>query len=467
MAYANSQGNVSLAVPGTLAVNQTYCLSASAPGYVTTSMCGLTPDSLSSLSQLAINFTPIALTISLSGTPSGVPVTVWANGTSASAGDYTVQGTGPLSLSVTPGNYTFSASAPSHPQVTIYRTGLNRSATFALGAPPQSLSLVLSLEYNTTGSLTLPSGMPAASVTVELSGGGFTLTLNGTTYRTGFYAPAGLYSAYVFGSWSGLNYTNLTTTTVTSTGSATPGLHLGLPGVLVSGALLDPNGTIVPVSTTATFTSSGGAAASASVSEGTFALVLPAGTTYSVDGAPTTVSVAGPNGSYYVTYTSVSGTTCAVLSSPLDCNLTFVPTTELVWFNGTLSSPGYPGLLAGTVTISGPYPSTSETTISAPSGQFSAQVLPGAYQVYANTTGTSNPMANLTQLTVLPTSGVYAIHLSTTWIDSIVVSAPSPGAISGGVASVTIRSPFGATFTIPSVSPGSTLLVALPVGDYV
>ncbi len=465
--YADAQGNVSLAVPGTLAVNQTYCLSAAAPGYVTTSMCGFTPESLSSLGQLAINFTPIALTISLLGTPSGVPVTVWANGTSASAGDYSAQGTSPLSLSVTPGAYTFSAIAPSHPRVAIYRTGANRSATFALGAPPQSLSLALSLEYNTTGSLTLPSGMPAASVTVELSGGGFALTLNGTTYRTGFYAPAGLYSAYVFGSWNDQTYTNLTTTTVLSAGSATPGLHLGLPGILVSGALLDPNGTLVSVSTAATFTSSGGAVATASVSAGTFALVLPAGTTYSVHGAPTTVSVAGPNGSYYVTYTSVSGTTCAVLSSPLDCNLTFVPTTELVWFNGTLSSPGYPGLLTGAITVAGPYPSVSETTIAAPSGQFSAQILPGAYQVYANTAGTSNPMANLTQLTVLPTSGVYAIHLSATWIDSIVVSAPSPGTISGGIASVTVRSPFGATLTIPSVSPGSPLLVALPVGNYV
>lgn len=464
-AYTNAYGNVSFAVPGSLPVNVSYCVSASAVGYVSTVQCGISPSGLAVLHTLPIAFSPITVSVTVSSAPAGTPVTLNVTGTSATAGVYSVTGGPTFQLTVTPGQYTISGFAPGQPNLTQYRSGAPRTLSLSLGSTSASLSFPLILMSNTTGTLVLPHGMPAASVTVTLSSPSLNLSVNGTRFENGFYAAPGSYSAYAVGSYDGLNYTNLSVVNVPSRGASTLQVRLSVAGVQVNGILVATNGTTVRASTNVVFVAPSGAVAPANVTGGRFSATLPAGASYRIL-ANFSSSVAGPNGSYTVRYTSLgAANSCTVGTTSTNCSVVLTATTLPVWFNGTLQASGFPGLVAGQLTLTGPYPSWSTTTVTASNGRFSVSVQPGAYYLYATSTAGANPLANLTTITVLPGTGSFVVGLSPTYTDRITVNAPTPVGGADG-AQLLVRSASGAWLRFPSVAWGGTTSVALPVGVY-
>ena len=454
-------GSVSIVVPSVLPANETYCLSAKAVGYITSSEC-VPSGSLASLSRLPISFAPVTLTLPISGPSSSTLTTIYLNGTSPTAGTYVVQGYTSASLTVTPGSYSVRAYAPGTPNETRYATGPGRSFSVALGTSQVTEAQTLTLERNTTGALRLPSGMPYSSVTFRLTGTtGFNVSVSGAAYTTGFYAPPGTYSVYFFGSYEGVNYTNLTSVTVPSSGSISTPLRLSMAGVTVSGSLVTTGETPIVANATVTFTAPTGAVATARAVDGNYSLVLAGATTYSLS-AQTTATVVGPNGSYAVNYATASGAnSCSLGSRAIACNVTMVGTTQLVWFNGTIGAAGYPDPVGATLYLEGPYPSYSLSTLSVPSGRFSVRVLPGAYSVYANATGA----ATLTSVTVLAGSAPFALTVASSYRDEITPMPPG-GTVNGSAALVSVRSAAGAVFDFPNVVVGSTITVWLPAGGY-
>lgn len=465
-AFSGASGAVSFVVPGSLGVNESYCVSASAIGYLMATECGITPSGLSALSRLPIAFQPISVTVSVASAPAGTPVTVNLTGLTTTAQNYSVSGSGPtFRFTVTPGEYTVTAFAPGTANVSQYRSARAYPLAAPLGTTSASVAFPLLYESNTTGTLVLPHGMASAAVTIDLSSPTANLTVNGTAFQNGFYAPPTTYSAYALGSHLGQNYTNLTLVSVPMGGSATPLIRLSLAGVAVTGQLRAPNGTALRVETNVTLVSPSGATAPAIVSNGAFSATLPAGTTYTVL-ANFTTSVSGLNGTYLVSYASSAGANvCAVGSGPTSCAIRLSETTLPVWFNGTLFNSGFPGAVAGQVTLMGPYPSNATRVVSAPSGTFSSQIAPGAYYLYATSSSGANPLANLTAITVLPGSGSFTIQLDPTWTDRVTLASPTP---TGGATSaeLLIRTATGASLLYPSVGWDGTVAIALPVGVY-
>ena len=464
-AISAAAGNVSLLSPATLGANESYCLSARAIGYVPTSECGLSPEEVSVLARLPIAFAPITLSVTVTSGPASTPVTLNITGVSETAGSYTEQGGPSFQLTVAPGDYAVTAFAPGIANVSRYASSGALRISLPLGTSSRNLSFPLLFESNTSGTLLLPLGVPASSVTIALESARANLSVNGTAFEQGFYAPPDTYSAHAVASYQGVNYTNLTSITVPTSGPASPSIVLSEVGVEVDGKLVGPDGTLLPANATVTFLAASGAMAAATATNGRFSASFPAGATYSLL-TDFTRSVAGPNGSYYVRYTSVQGANpCTVGSSTTNCSVSLTATTIPVWFNGSLYSVGFPGAVAGQLTLTGPYPSSTTTSISVPSGTFSVSLEPGAYYLYATSSEGTSPLANLTKVTVLPGTGSFVVELSPTWIDHITLLAPTPAGATAAP-QLHIGSASGAWLTYGNLGWGTAVAVALPTGNY-
>ena len=465
--FSSTNGTVHFIVPGSLAVNESYCVNARATGYLPTQECGLSPSGLQDLTRLPISFAPIALTVTVSGAPSKTPILLNLTATSPTAGNYSLAGGPTFTLGVNPGNYSMTAFASGVANVSQYHTGTALAISLPLGTSARSASLALLYEVNSTGTLLLPKGMDAANVTLELSAPGITVSVNGSRFEHGFYAPPSNYSAYAVGSLDALTYTNLTSVTVPLYGATTPEVALSQLGISVTGQLFAPNGTALPLAATLRFVSPSGASTSTATTNGNFTVSLPGAATYSIL-ANFTASMAGPNGSYLVEFSSsAAANPCRVGSSESVCPVTLSMTTLPVWFNGSLYGAGSPGPVPGSVTLFGPYPSMNRTVYSVPSGTFALSLLPGSYAVYATGTVGANPLANLTTVTLLPTSDPIVVSLAPTWNDRITVQPPSPiGGASSAQLLVRSTSMAGAFVDYPNVLWGTAVSVALPVGTY-
>ncbi len=459
-------GNASLIAPSSLANGQTYCFSVAGYGYASAQECGIAPGALSSFTHLSIAFVPVALTLDLTGAPGGAPVTVYLNGTSATAPDYMVTGTSTVTVSVNPGNYTVAAIAPGTPGRTLYMSRPGPTLTLPLGSGARTESIALQFEVNATGTLLLPAGLPASNVTIELTGGTTTAHVNGTAYTHGFYVAPGSYSAYSVGTSASGSFTNLTGVTVSNGGIVSPTVRLGLPGYVLSGTLVAPNGTVVPATTTVVLTSSAGAVARASATAGRFSITLPAGTSYTATSQATVVT-GGPNGSYFVEWSTVpGGSVCSVGAAPSTCQVSMTGSVQPVWFNGTVGAPGYSGFLPSTLTLVGPYPAGSRTTIAAPNGVFSVSVAPGAYTLYVTSDGATSAFANLSSVTILPSSGAFSVRLSDAWQDLITIQSPGGGGIAPSSVTLNVLSVTGARWAIDSAPLSVPIPLTLPIGVY-
>jgi dolichyl-phosphooligosaccharide-protein glycotransferase len=465
---ANPNGSVALFLPSVLPSPATgYCLAAGATGYSPASMCNLAPSSLAAMTRLPLSLVSVPTTISVTGAPGGSSATLNLTALSPTAVNRTFTGGPSWLTSLPPGVYGVSGYVGTTSATVLYLPTTTVSVTVAFGAPSASIHLGLASQVRSTGPLSLPTGAVPANSTVTLSSSLFQTSVNATTYSsTGFFAPPGAYSAYATTTVHGVPYTALTTVSDSASGAITPGLSLTSPAVNVSGRLVQPSGATLSVNTTLTLTAPGGASAFLTVRSGTFSASLPGSATYTVAAAATTLeaTTAGP---YSESWVNAPGASCTVGTTTATCSVGMVGTAQLVWLNGTLSAPGVPGLVAGTVRLYGPAGSPGVTTVAATNGSFSVQLLPGQYSVYASGGGGSEPFAAFASVGLsLNTPSSVPLRLASTWAVTVTVTPPS-GIVLSAPANVTISNAFGYQSFYPNVLPGTPFVVALPVGAYV
>ncbi|MGA8302842.1 MAG: STT3 domain-containing protein [Thermoplasmata archaeon] len=444
----------------------TYCISASAPGFVSATECGITPNGLAALVDFPIALVQVPVTIRTLGIPTGTVSTVNLTALSTTAVNLTLTGGPTWNVVLPPGEYGVSGWAPTGSGKVIYLPAGVRNETVGFGATSGSLTLSLVSQTKSSGTITLPTGGVLSNVQVAFSSSAFNTTVNGTTYSKGFFAPLGSYSALATVPVGMGEFTGLERVTVASGGAISPALSLAVPGYSITGTLDQPSGALLAATTTVTLTAPSGASALVPVTDGKFSTELPGNQTYNVT-ASTTVLARAASGEYYQSWVQSPGAVCVVGSAATGCPITMVSTTQLVWLNGTLSAPGVPGLVAGSVRLYGPSTAPTLSTVPAANGTFSVQVLPGTYSVYATGGGGSSPLAALTTVSAsLSTINPVPIVLAPTWTVAITSVPPSDLAPLLGAINVTITNAFGAQALYPGVTAYSPLALALPVGSY-
>jgi dolichyl-phosphooligosaccharide-protein glycotransferase len=444
----------------------TYCIAASAPGFVPASQCGITPNGLAALVDFPLALVQVPVTIRALGVPAGTPVTVNLTAHSTTAINRTLTGGPTWNVVLPPGVYGVSGWGPTGSGKVIYLPAGVQNETVAFGAAAGNLTLSLVSQTKSSGTVLLPPGGLLSNVRVAVSSASFNTTINGTTYTKGFFAPVGTYSALAEVPVGTGAFTGLERVTVASSGVISPALSVSVPGYSITGTLDQPNAALLAVDTTVTLTAPTGASALVPVTGGKFSTILPGNQTYNVT-ASATVLAREANGEYYQSWVQSPGAVCVVGSAATGCPVTMVSTTQLVWLNGTLSAPGVPGLVSGTVRLDGPSNAPTISTVPAGNGTFSVRVLPGTYSVYATGGGGSSPLAALTTVQAsLSSLNPIPIVLAPTWSVTVTPVPPSGSAPLLGGINVTVTNAFGAQTMYPGVAPYSPLALALPVGSY-
>jgi len=464
---ADANGSVAYFLPTTLPLSAgSYCVNAGSAGFTSAASCDYTPAGLGALQHFSLALNLVPVTLRVLGLPLGTPVTINLSATSPSAETRNLTGGPTFTFSTTPGSYSLSARAVIGNGTVVYLPSSILTTTIPLGATSTRLTLLLVPAVNASGSLVLPPGGTVANVTVSLASPVLNVTVNGTAYSsTGIRVAPGTYSAHATVSVGGTTYNNLTTVSVSPSGVISPSLVIRAAAVSLAGSLRTAIGTIVPANTTVTLTAPGGARLVATATDGTFSATLPSQTVFQA-AANVTLLVSGTNGSLYETYTSMAGASCTTGTTSGSCIVSLSGVPNLVWLNGTLSTPGQPGLLAGSVRIVGPFPSTNVTIVSTSNGSFSTLVLPGAYSLYATAGGGAGPLAALSRTVAGPGLAPISLVLAPTWSVALRVTGPN-GTVGGlGPATVVLQDATGTQSVFTGVSMGSTISIALPIGKY-
>ena len=465
-AVASSTGRAILYLPSVLPGGATYCVAAQAFGFLSASACGITPNGLESLTQFPITLAQVSVSLRVVGLPSSVTVHVNFTAQSSTAVSRTFAGGNEFAFSAPPGVYAVSGYATLS-NGTLYLSSPALPTTIPVGATYSNLTLYLLPKVLVKGTVTVPAPATPVRASIVLVSPELNLSLNGSTFENGFYATPGEYSAYSTLTVQGTHYVNLTRLSVGWDGQLSSSISLVTPGVTLTGTLANTSGARVPLNTTLTFTVPGGPTTSTNVTNGSFSAVLPPSSiAYEVQATGTTLSP-GPNGSYYRSWTSASGATCLVTTGSPTCNVPMAPETELVWLNGSLTSPGTLGPLPGSLDLIGPYPSQALTVVSAPNGTFAVPVLPGAYYVYASGSGAAAGRAAFASVLALPGApGPFTLSLEPTWTATVQLVPPNGTATGLGPVQLLLRDAAGHLLVVPGLSGSSTLSLALPIGNY-
>jgi len=465
-AFAAQNGTVVVLVPATLPLPATsYCVAAGASGFVTADRCGITPNGLAAMSQFSLSVHSVAVTVRATGGPSGASVTVNVTAASPTASNRSLTGGPTWSLNLAPGTYSVTGWAPSGSRSVLYRPDAPVNYTIPFGATSATFVLALVSQVNSSGTLSLPPGGLLSNATVSISSTSFNATVPGTNYTTGFYAPPGTYSAHATVTAGGKTYALLQPITISSKGTITPGLSLTTTGFTITGSLVRSSGVTLSVTTVVTLTSPSGATALVPATAGAFSAVLPGNTSYAVSAGFTTLGVSAA-GTYSISWVPSPGSTCSVGNASTACPVTMVPTTQLVWLNGTLSAAGVPGLIPGSIRLFGPSPYQNITLSTTSNGTFSLRVLPGTYSLYAAGGGASDLLAAFTTVSAaLSGPSSVAVSLLPTWTETISVVGPSGSPLLGAV-NVTVTNAFGVEVAFSNVALSTGLVMALPVGTY-
>jgi dolichyl-phosphooligosaccharide-protein glycotransferase len=464
---ASENGTAVVYVPAALPLAATsYCVGAGSPGFLPTSECGISPNGLEAMTRLPLSLATVPVTVRAIGGPSGTPITVNLTALSPTASNTTLVGGPTWTLNLLPGTYRVSGWAPTGSGSVLYRPAAVRNETVAFGATSATLSLVLLSQTKSSGAIDLPSGGILSKVNVTLSSSSFNASVNGTAYTTGFFAPLGGYSAYATLTVGATNFSGLAPVTVAASGTVSPAIAVTVPGYRVSGTLQENASHVLSVNTSLTLTTASGATALVTVQSGGFSAVLPGNQSYRV-GVTATTLVQSSTGAYYQSWTASPGATCTVGTGAATCAVTMVGTTQLVWLNGTLSAPGVPGLIPGSVRLFGPSTAPTVTIAAAGNGTFSVRLFPGTYSIYAIGGGGGAPLAALTTVAVsLNTPSSVPIVLAPTWTATVSVSGPGGSAPLLGPINVTATNAFGAEVAYTNQTPSAPLLLPLPVGTY-
>jgi dolichyl-phosphooligosaccharide-protein glycotransferase len=463
---ASGAGVVAVYAPSTLGGTTSYCVSVQSAGFVPSNTCGISPSGLGQMTRVPLTLENVSVRLNVLGLPSGTTLTVNFTAESPTAQTRTFSGGPSFSFSARPGVYGVGARATIANGTVVYLPSSTLVTTIPLGAVRSNLTLFLIPQVTSKGTLRLGVPAPLGNVTVALSSPLLNLTVNGTRFTKGFYAAPGTYSVYANFSVSGVTYTNLTRLTVAADGAITPALSLSEAGVTLKGTFTNESGGRVALSTPVTLVGPRGAVASVLSSSGSFSLELPPLSTYRVFANATSLTP-GPNGSFYQSWSVAPAASCTPTLSASNCTVTVIPSTELVWLNGTLSSPGVPGLLPGSLQLTGPYPSENRTTVTAPAGSFSARLLPGSYSVYASGGSGVVERATFAKALVLPSiNASLALSLAPTWLDTISIGAPNGSTAALGPVTLTLRDAFGNSLVYPGLASSSSLSILLPRGTY-
>lgn len=460
-----SDGSVTFYVPSSLPGGGTYCVRTSPFGFAAASSCGITPNGLQLLTRFPVALENVSVSLTVLGLPSGTSVTVNLTGESTSAVSRVLSGGPTFRLSLPPGTYAVGARAIA-PSGQLYLPSPPLPTVIPLGATFSNLTLILFPQVVAKGSVAPPPSVPLSQVNVTLSSPFLNLTLNGSKYASGFYATPGTYTAYANVTANGVTYANLTQIAIASNGAIAAPLVLNAAGIEVAGTLVNATGQVAPVTTPLTLRSAQGGVLTTPVTNGVFSLELPPGLTYYGYANGTGVT-SGPNGSYYQSWTNVAGASCTPTAASPACRLPMAATDELEWINGSLSSPGVVGGVAGSVTLLGPYPSANETVVAVPSGSFSVRVLPGAYDVYASGSALGVTVAAFGNALALPSqTGTLELSLAPTWTATLQLTPPSGSASGLGPVTLSLHDAFGHRLLFSGLSSTSSVQIALPAGRY-
>lgn len=471
-AVADANGNVSFAVPSVLPASATYCLSAESVGFLPTSSCGFTAQELSVQSVLSLRLAPVAVNLTILGVAPGATLT--ANFTAVSATAVTVNATGgPTFLfSVNPGVYRISAWGPTSPG--LWRPAAPINTTVPLGAQNFDVTLRVYHQLASRGQLVLPTGLANTSVVLHLLSGQGNYTVTGDAFEGSFLAPSGSYTVYASGTANNasggpsetgrVTYATLTRVAINATGYVSPAVSLTGPAAVLSGNLTLPSGATLNASVVFSLVSAGNLSVPTVASAGLFRSVLPANTSF-VPVVNTTQLVPVGSSTRYEVLTTAPGAVCRTGYPSGTCNIPLVATVLETAVTGSVALAGFPGALNGNIAFVGPLPGTGTAVVPFSNGSFSTQLVPGVYELYATAGGAGAPLANLSLLTVSPTSGApVTVWLHATWTDTLTVAAPVGAPV--GAVSVTVTGPGGVTLSLPGVALGVSTMVALPTGLY-
>jgi len=459
-------GSVALVVPTSSPLSSGgYCLSTVAPGYAATSRCGLTGPTLGNLSTLLIPVATVPVTFNVTGLPTGTPIVLNLTAKSLTAVSQSVTGGPKFRLNVDPGTYLISARTAGNTS-TIYQTAAAFDASVPFAGGGATIGVPVLATVFAAGTLKLPSGTSANNTTVTLSSSAQTVSVNGTTYLSGFRISPGAYTAASNATGTGGATANLTAVIVgASGGTITPRLTLTRAGVKLTGTVVAPDDPSLAPNTTVTLTSGTGAIVTAAVTNGSFSAQVPPNVNFS---AAATYSLlrSSANATYRESFTAAPGSYCAIGAGASSCTVSLVGTVDPAWLNGTLSEAGANGTAPGALRFVGPYPSDNVSTATAANGSFSASLLPGTYLVYASST-VGAPAAAFATATVSPLlTGRLSLSLLPAWTDTVTVtSSATPGQLLGP-ATVSIAPVGGGRVVFPGVAIGSSVTVALPIGTY-
>lgn len=459
---ANDSGNVTLQLPATLPAGLSYCVNASALGFLPYANCGVSASTLGTFSTIPLTLRAVPVTIHIGGLPAPTTLTLNLSAQGGTAQSVTATGGVFTNVTLQPGTYEVTGWAkPAAPPGLWMPNGIF-NVTIPVGSRGTNISFLVLREVTTHGQFHLPSGVLASNVSVELRSPLLNQTLSGTRFTSSFLAAAGSYSVYASAPGA---HAALTTFVVNKTGYSSTIVDLTGAGSVVSGDLTQPSGA--PLNATLAFpvnVSGVGPPLPVNSVAGHYSITLPRNASFRPT-VNTTQLVPYGAASRYVTFTSRPGAVCVAVAAAVTCNIPLIAQSLSTPVTGVLDYPSYPTGLSGNLTIVGPFPSLNRTTIAVTAGGFATSLAPGTYSAYA-TAGTSQGLlANATSFVVGPDPGApLTLDLSLTWTDSITLRAPSIGV--AGSATVSILTPGGVTLAFSGEPYGTPLSFALPPGLY-
>jgi dolichyl-phosphooligosaccharide-protein glycotransferase len=464
-AVAQPNGSVGLYLPSkSPGASGGYCVSASAFGFTSETTCGLSAGSLGNLTTFNLPVKPVAVTLQVTGLPTGTSVTVNFTGETIGTPTLSLTGGPSFALELPPGVYGVGARAVIGGGTTVYLPPSLLSTTIPIGATYSNLTLVVVPEINATGKLSVPAGLKVADATVALTSSLFNVSVNGSVFTKTFRATPTTYTATVTATLGTVNYVYVGRVTLYPNGTILPKIVLSQPGISANLALARPNGSSLGVHTAVSLVTAAGFVTHEESFDGLVSATVPAGTYHVYANA--TVATPGPNGTYNANWTTGPSATCTFSSTVTSCTVPMSSTPVPVVVHGSLV-PAAGGLpVAGTVRLVGPYPSTNVTVVATSTGTFSVALLPGAYQAYG-ASSSSPVLAGFGRLVALPSpQPPFVLTLRTTWTVELRLGVQNSTSVGASTANVSVRDVLGDATTFRGVGIGTSLDLALPPGTY-
>ncbi|MCI4359026.1 MAG: carboxypeptidase regulatory-like domain-containing protein [Thermoplasmata archaeon] len=468
-ATSDSHGNASAVLPSvpppsSRGAPPVYCINVTATGYLGSSRCGVAAGTLPTGSAVRLVGAPVQVTILLMGLPGGASVHVNLTATSPGARTLRTNGSSPIAVSISPGSYSVTAWAPGSP-TGFYFPVAATSFTVAPGAIPSSVTVRLTDQVESHGTLTVPAGASAPRAQVEFVSPVMNETVSYGALVNGFYLAPGSYEfiATVPGPQANQGWIAFGTVSLSLTGTLSTAFHLTGASVSFEGSVNLPTITPLTASAVVAFVSPSGFDFPAFVSSGSYNATLPANVTYTPF-LNVTAPVVRNNVSVVEALSVPRGQVCAVRPVGTSCDITLVGREVNLTLDGLLSVANSPALVPGSVLLEGPAPTMLLTRlVTSANGSFSVSLSPGVYTVYANSTGGTYAQLSSVSL-VFGNSEPLSLTLRPAWTAALTVLPPAGQTV--GPVRLSIQTAAGADLVLPDVSLGAPLSVPLPVGTY-